>query len=377
MWVSVSESIPKMVGLCRVPERIRTTLLVVACLLVSACSAVSYLGQAARGQWDLWWRAQPVAELVTDPAVDPERRDRLQTALAIRAFASAELGLPDNDSYRQFVDIDRQYVVWNVVAAPEFSVAPKQWCFPISGCVSYRGYFSERDARAFARDLHSQGFETYVAGVPAYSTLGWFDDPLLNTALDLDDAQLAALIFHELAHQQLYLAGDTVFNESFATAVEIEGVTRWLTRAGATHRLHTWLRERQWHRDYIDVLLNLRRQLAELYQSDLEVATKRQRKAQLYRDVLATGFADLNRRWPDMPVPAHSQGRYNNARLATVSTYYQWVGAFQSLLRRVDSDLPTFYRHAARLAGLESQQRRQQLLALDAGLENPARSDSL
>jgi len=197
---------------------------------LSGCANIGYYFQAVGGQMEIWNRSRPIEKLVGDERTDARLRERLSLVLKVREFASRELALPDNQSYRKYADLQRPFAVWNVFATKEFSIAPVEWCFPFAGCVAYRGYFSEEGAGQFAAGLRSQGHDVFVAGIPAYSTLGWFDDPVLNTFIFYPDAEIARLTFHELAHQVVYVSGDTVFNESFATAVELEGVDRWLGR---------------------------------------------------------------------------------------------------------------------------------------------------
>src|ERR1700731_4153319 len=224
---------------------VRALLLAAACTLLSGCGTL-YLTQAASGQWQVLRQRVPIDRLLAAPRTPPALRAQLQEVRAAREFASRELGLPDNGSYRSYADIGRPYVVWNVVAAPEFSVSPKRWCFPIAGCVAYRGYFHEQRAREFAASLAARGFDVSVDGVPAYSTLGKFADPVLSSMLRYGDDELAATIFHQLAPQLLYVRDDSEFNEAFATTVEDAGLERWLRHQGASERLQQ-LRERQAH----------------------------------------------------------------------------------------------------------------------------------
>src|SRR5215510_11553431 len=201
-------------------------------LLVSGCSSVKYYAQAVSGHLEVMWLAVPIEERLREADTPPPLKDKLARVLVIRDFASRELGLPDNDSYRRYADLGRPYVLWNVFAAPEFSVAPIQSCFPFAGCVSYRGFYSEEAATKHADALAKQGDDVYVGGVTAYSTLGWFSDPVLSTFVNYPEPEVARIVFHELAHQEVYVKGDTVFNESFAVAVEEEGLRRWLEREG-------------------------------------------------------------------------------------------------------------------------------------------------
>ena len=197
-----------------------------AIALIAMLSGGCYLLQSAQGQLALMSKREPIARVIDEPSTPAALRAQLKSVTAIRNFASRELGLPDNGSYRKYADIGRPYVVWNVVAAPEFSVDPKQWCFPIVGCVGYRGYFVEKRARRFAAGLHAKGFDVVVGGVAAYSTLGHFDDPILSSMVGWNDVELASIIFHELTHQLLYVPNDASFNEALATTVAEEGVRR-------------------------------------------------------------------------------------------------------------------------------------------------------
>jgi len=201
-------------------------LLLLVLLLLGGCTTLSYYRQSVSGQWELWEKRRPIDEVIAAPDTPSALRKKLQSVLAMRDFASAELALPDNDSYRSYADLQRPFVVWNVFAAKPFAMTLKRWCFPFAGCVGYRGYFSQTEAQKFADEQAAAGLEVYVGGVAAYSTLGWFDDPMLNTVLNRSPARIAGLVFHELAHQQLYIKGDTAFNEAFATTVELGGVRR-------------------------------------------------------------------------------------------------------------------------------------------------------
>ena len=215
----------------------RVALALVAAALLQGCETLGYYAQAVSGQFGLLARARPVEQWLGESATPSPLRAKLETALAIRDYASRELGLPDNASYRRYADLGRPFAVWNVIAAPEFSTKPLQSCFPVAGCVSYRGFFAREDAERHAAGLRATGSDVHVYGVPAYSTLGWFDDPLLSTFIRYPDTELARLVFHELAHQVVYARDDTTFNESFAVAVEETGVRRWLAAAGREAQL--------------------------------------------------------------------------------------------------------------------------------------------
>lgn len=327
-----------------------------ACAALSGC-AIGYVAQAAHGEWSVLQAREPIDRIVADPHAKPDLKARLKLVQEARAFAVTALHLPDNRSYRTYADIHRPYVVWNVVAAPEFSVKPLQWCFPITGCVDYRGYFKERKARAFAARLAARGNDVSVDGVPAYSTLGHFADPVLSTMLDYDDLDLVGTIFHELAHQLIYVAGDSEFDESFAMSVQDEGVRRWLAAHGRSAELDHYLQQQRIELQIVQRLTEGRRELKQLYAAPLPLEQRRARKRELMaglvrqvREIeqqhgLHTGYDD----WIDQGL--------NNARLASVGTYFDCVGGFESLLARHGGDLPAFY-NAVRALSHRPQARR-------------------
>jgi predicted aminopeptidase len=317
-----------------------------AALMVAAlagCETISYYGQAIGGQLGLLSRARPVEGWLADPSTPADLRGRLEAAEKIREFASRSLGLPQNGSYRSYAELDRPYVVWNVYAAGEFSVEPKQECFPFAGCVSYRGFFSEADARRHAEELRGRGYDVHVAGVVAYSTLGWFDDPLLSTFIRYPDTQLARLVFHELAHQKLYLKGDTAFNESFAVAVEEEGVRRWLEGAGRGGELAAFKAGQARKREFAARVRETRERLATLYRAGgSRAALLEQKRSELER---------LRAAYPGVPADA------NNAFLVSIALYTELVPAFERLLAACGGDLPEFYRRASKLAAQPKEER--------------------
>ena len=306
-----------------------------ALALLAGCQSLSYYTQAIGGHMKVMSKARPLADWLADPATPPELRERLETARRIREFASRELKLPDNKSYLAYADINRSYVVWNVFAAPEFSVEPRQECFPFTGCVSYRGFYSEEDARKHAARLREEGYDVYVGGVPAYSTLGWFDDPLLSTFIRYPDAQLARLIFHELAHQLVYAKGDTAFNESFAVTVEEEGVRRWLEHEKRSGELAAFHAAQARKREAAERVAQTRERLAALYRMDLSREEKLQHKRAEWQRLRAL--------YPSLPEEP------NNAFLASVALYTELVPAFERLLARSGS-LERFYAEARKLA---------------------------
>jgi len=303
--------------------------------LVAGCQSLAYYSQAIGGHLKVLARARPVSDWLADPGTPPELKERLETARRIREFASKNLKLPENNSYLAYADLDRSYVVWNVFAAPEFSVEPKKECFPFTGCVSYRGFYSEDDARRHAAKLREAGYDVYVGGVPAYSTLGWFDDPLLSTFIRYADAQLARLVFHELAHQLAYARDDTTFNESFAVTVEEEGVKRWLEIEGRSGELAAFRSAQGRKRELAERVSQARERLAAVYRRDLP------REAMLGHK--RSEWERLRAAYPALPAEP------NNAFLASIAVYTELVPAFERLLAESGS-LENFYRRVKELA---------------------------
>ena len=348
---------------------LRIILLLATVLLTGGCTLLGYYAQAIGGQLDILARTRPIAELLDDiPGADgesvrlePAVKARLATILQVRDFATQALALPNNNSYRVYAHLDRSQVAWNVVATPEFSLTPKKWCFPIAGCVPYRGYFSEQRAKHFAATLKHDNLDVRVAGVAAYSTLGWFTDPMFSTLMRRADADIAALIFHELAHQRLYRAGDTAFNESFATVVEGEGLRRWLLHRNDLLALEAWARDRKRQNEFVELLHKHRTHLQVLYASTLPEAAMRTAKAHGF-DALRAEYAELRNRWGGYAgYDAWFAQDLNNAHLAAVGLYHQHVPAFQALLARDQGDLAAFYRSARVLSRLPEVDRRKQL----------------
>ena len=253
--------------------------------LLAGCGSLGYYVQSIDGQMKLLQARRPIADVIADPATPPPLKAKLERVLAIRDFASRELKLPDNPSYRNYADLQRPFVVWNVFAAAEFSVKPREWCFLIVGCVGYRGYFAQAGAEAYTRELRGEGLDVFVSGVPAYSTLGWFDDPVLNTFINYPEHALSRLIFHELAHQVVYVKGDTGFNESFAAAVETEGVRRWIARNGDDTMRADFERAQQRRTQFRELLSKYRERLAALYRLPIAPEEMRVRKAQAFSDL--------------------------------------------------------------------------------------------
>ena len=353
------------VSIRRAPDFVTPWLVASAAFVLAGCANVTYYSQSVAGHLALMSRARPVETVVADPETAPRLAARLRTALAIRDFASDELALPANESYRRYVDLGRRHVLWNVVAAPELSLEPRRWCFPVAGCVSYRGYFSEADAREYARALASEGWDVTVAGVGAYSTLGWFDDPLLSSMAALPEYNLAGIVFHELAHQRLYVPGDTAFNESFAVVVERAGVRRWIEAAGRTGLDERYRVAAERWAAFLDLVRDTRRDLEVAYASSRPAAEKREAKAHLI-ERLRTRYDALRATWEGGPTwDFWFERGVNNAAIALLSTYDRWVPALDALLARSGSDLAAFYRECDALAALAPHERRAELERLE------------
>lgn len=331
-------------------------------LLLNGCSSVSYYSQLAGGQLQLLRAREPVAKVVADSSRDAKLRTHLTQSQKARDFASEQLHLPDNQSYRLYADIGRPYVVWNVFATPEFSLTPQNHCFPIAGCVAYRGYYSQSAARGEAALQRLQGMDVAIGGVEAYSTLGWFNDPILNSMMGWGDERLATLIFHELAHQRFYVKDDTEFNESFATFVEQEGTRQWRAFRGLPADTDSRLKQRD---QFIELVLETRSRLEALYAQPLPAEQMRERKAAQferfrrdYRVMRDSQWAGDKRydAWVNMPL--------NNARLLPFGLYDQWVPAFAALFRQVGGDWVRFYAEVEKLGGLAVAERKAALKAL-------------
>lgn len=324
---------------------------------VAGCSTLGYYVQSVQGHFSMLRAARPIPEIVADPATNESLKHRLQRAEHIREFASTALALPDNQSYRSYADLHRPFVVWNVFAAPELSLQLKQWCYPIVGCAAYRGYFDRDAADRMAAELRAQGYEVNVGGVPAYSTLGWFADPLLNTFIGGTEGQLAGLIFHELAHQVVFVGGDTTFNESFATAVEREGVRRWLQDNGNEASRSAYADFAQRRGEFLALLLKFRELLLLNYKSKQTDSDKRARKQQLL-GALKDEYAALRTSWGGFAgYDRFFAQDVNNAHLGAFGAYNDWVPAFDQLLAQSGGDFPRFYDRVKQLADMPKNER--------------------
>ena len=329
--------------------------------LLSGCVVLGYYKQSFSGHIDLMRRAQPIERVIAAPAIDASLRSHLQQLLEIRRYAIEELHLPDNGSYLQYVDLGRDFVVWNVFATPEFSLESRQSCFPVVGCLSYRGYFSEADARKAAQQLASEGNDVYVGGVAAYSTLGWFADPVLSSMLRWDDSRLAQLIFHELAHQRVYVEDDSDFNEAFATAVGEIGVQRWLRANGRQEEIAGWQVYRQRQKDFLLLVKKTAERLHKLYAIQADSEAMRTAKAEVFEDMRGEYRQLRDGQWGSYDGYDHWFATANNARVAAVATYHDLVPGFMAIYRQGDEDIQSFYATGAELARRPFEERRASL----------------
>jgi predicted aminopeptidase len=332
--------------------------------LGAGCSQLGYYMQAMQGQYSLLAGARPIDDWLADPLVGDKLKTKLVRVKEIRKFAASELGLPDNESFKNYADLKRPFVLWNVVATPELSMKPTQWCFPIAGCVNYRGYYSKDEAQVFAAELRRDGYDVQVAGVPAYSTLGWFSDPVLSTFIQYPDAELARLVFHELAHQVAYAPDDSKFNESFAVAVEEAGVARWMEKYGDDKMRTSYAAYEGRKEDFVALLMKYRNMLEANYERKATNEDKRKHKAEIFQamqDEYKTikeekwgGYAGYDR-WFAEPL--------SNAHLSSIATYHDLVPAFRSLLGK-EKSFTAFYSEVRSLATLDKPARYRQLAHL-------------
>jgi len=343
---------------------------------LTGCQTANYYKQAIQGQFQVLKNRQPMSELIADPQTPGALKEKFQFVLKLREFAETELKLPVNGHYQSYVDLHRPYVVWNVHAAPEFTLETKTWWYPIVGSLKYRGYFSEADARFYAEKLAAKQLDVYVDGVEAYSTLGWFKDPVLNTFIHHSQPQLAETIFHELAHQRVFIHGDTDFNEAFATTVGQEGVRRWLLASGDSTALESYHVALRRNEQFVQLVQATRRELESLYASATpgrptnmhsDMAHARQEK-EMILEQMRSAYGQLKAQWGGFDGYDNWFAQsLNNAQLNTVATYYNLVPAFQRLLRQNDGDLGKFYRKVTALGKLPKAERHRKLCLWDTG----------
>jgi len=333
-------------------------------LLLASCAELPYYAQTLGGHLEVMGKTRPIEDWLADPDTDEHLRDRLRQVLDMRRFAEDRLALPVDDSYADYADLGRDWVVRNLFAAPEFALQARTWCHPLAGCVAYRGYFDEAMLEEDAAALRAQGYDVYIAPIAAYSTLGWFDDPVLNTFLGWSEAGLAGLLFHELAHRRVYVEDDSAFNEAYATAVQQAGVAVWLSRQGKAEDLARYRQRLDNRRQVFELIRQARDDLRAIYAGSSSETDKRRRKRlrlqRLREDYrrLAAGFRvrDGFARWMDSEI--------NNAKLLSVATYHDATPAFQELLRRNGNDFAAFHRAVEAIAGLPKPRRTDCLTSL-------------
>ncbi|MCI0743791.1 MAG: aminopeptidase [Verrucomicrobia subdivision 3 bacterium] len=330
-------------------------------VLLSGCQSVRYYRQAIGGQVHIWSHREPLENLLRDPGTPPELKEKFRLVLELRIFAENELKLPVDGHYDRYVDLKRRFVVWNVHAAKEFSLEPKTWWYPVVGRLKYRGYFSEKNAKRYASQLEKQGLDVFINGTEAYSTLGWFKDPLLNTFIHHEEMILAEILFHELAHQRVFAGGDTDFNEAFATAVAEEGVRRWCKHKPEMLTRYKVYEARE--ADFVKIVMAAREELKRVYaQTNLSPATLRLEKAREIEELRVEYRKAKEERWGGYAGYDGWFGRsLNNAQLNTVATYHHFVPAFRALLAEHNGDLAKFYADVKRLSKLPKTERHRQL----------------
>ena len=346
---------------------------------LTGCQSLSFYKQAIQGQCQIYWSQRPIAKVLKDEETPENIKEKLGLILALRTYAQHELELEPNGHYLKYADLQRRFVVWNVYAAPQLSLEPKSWWYPMVGRLKYRGFFSEKDARKYGSELAREGLDVFVGGVEAYSTLGWFRDPVLNTFLHHAPADLAEIIFHELTHQKVFASGDTDFNEALATAVGEEGVHRWLKTLGNTNALQQYTLAQQRNEQFVQLVMSARNRLKALYGDDenseakggtapsANEARKHEQKEKIISQ-LKTDYARLKSDWGGLS----SYDRWfaqpiNNAQINTIATYYDLVPYFRRLLEREKGNLKNFYTVAQKLADLRSKDERHTALKRLAG----------
>lgn len=319
--------------------------LLLASLAATSCATIDFYTQAVSGQMEIIRKSKPSPPIITNPNTDPTLRQKLRTIENIRQFATDHLALPGHSSYGRYADLGRDHVVWVLHAAEEFSLKPKTWRYPLLGDLDYRGYFKKEDTLALVTQLRGQGYDVHSGGVTAYSTLGWFHDPVLNTFVRDADTDLAELLFHELTHRRLFRRGQTMFNESMANAIAEEGVKRWLAHQGRTTELKNYEARLVRRMQFYQQIDTTRKRLDALYQSSIPDPEKRRRKAAIFAD-LKSSFLDLRRQWGGRGLESWIHGDLNNAHLVATLTYHEHIPTFKSLLAECDGDFEQFFRKA-------------------------------
>lgn len=336
-------------------------------LLICGCAEPGYYWHSATGHLAVMKQRVAIDSLLADEATDPALRERLRLVQEIRRFAVERLSLPNNGSYSSYVQLRRPYVVQNLFAAAEFSTRLHEWCYPLIGCASYRGYYDESRLLAYAEKLRAQGLEIHIGKVPAYSTLGWFDDPVLSSFIDWPEYRLAGLLFHELTHQRIYIDDDTTFNESLASAIQQAGTELWLQTKNDTSGLREFSRWMAYRTEVIELIVATRERLAEIYAAQLDDMEKRELKARQFAKARAEHERIARLHGVEGGFTAWFASELNNAKIGSVSAYDSRVNAFLRMLQARDNDFAAFYRDVQRLGKLERAARDRCLDAWDAG----------
>ena len=342
---------------------------------VSGCRTIGFYAQAIKGQYQIFTHQEVIDKLIADPQTPEALRKQLQLVAQLRVFAKEQLKLPVDGHYRKYVDVHRPFVVWNVQAAPQFSLQPRTWWYPLVGSLEYRGYFSESGATNYAKRYAKKGDDVYVDGVEAYSTLGWFKDPILNTFIDRSEPELAEVIFHELGHQRVFARGDTDFNEAYATTVGQEGARRWLRASGKTNLLEKYEMALQRNGQFVHLIMSTREELQKVYGDTLDKDGKVKAAkvpplppAQLKAEK-ARVFAELHNNYVKLKLSWGGYAGYddwfarelNNAQLNTIANYYDFLPAFQRVLELNGGDMEKFYVEVERLSKMDKDERHQWL----------------
>jgi len=342
----------------RITHYLLKLILIILLVFISGCSTMSYYSQSIQGQLSILYHREKIDKLLQSTTVDPALKEKLRNVKAIRHYASAQLDLPDNSSYLYYTDLHRPYVVWNVFATPEFSLTPIKWCYPIVGCVSYRGYFKKDTALTHAEKIRKQGNDVYVAGIAAYSTLGWFDDPVLNTMINWRRRALAGLIFHELSHQLIYIKNDTAFNEAFSSAVERIGTIQWILDNKPSEIQH-YLNYLNAQNDFRNLLISTRDTLNKLYISNKSDVNKRKAKIKIFEN-MKKEYQQLKTRWPDNIQFDHWFNKtINNARFTSSMTYLNAIPAFYTLFLEANANWGKFYQSVIDMQNLTVSKRKE------------------
>ena len=336
---------------------IQITFCVLLAAVLTGCESIGYYKQLISGQIAILNKKQPVTKLLDDPDTPEKLKEKLRLVMDIRTFAKDNLFLPVKNQYLSFVELERPFAGWNIWATPEFSFAPKTWCYPIIGCAVYRGYFSKKDAFDYGHQLKAQGYDVYIGGVAAYSTLGWLNDPVFSTFIYRSDIKLAALIFHELSHHLLYVGDDTTFNESFAIAVEQESLRRWMATRDNLKALEDYTMDYRRRRQFIDMVTKYRKELEILYAKELPTPEKRHAKAAVF-ERLENEYRLLKQHWGGYSgYDLWMSRKMNNAKLISVSTYHDLVPEFLGLLKACNNDLKVFYKKCQDLSKKSKEER--------------------